>query len=170
MLRVNVGYLLKQPPGYSREMEVDSGRLRIADDLGLEFLRGTIRFTRTHEGLLAQGRLRTEVACECVRCLTDFALPLTASIQDLFYYPPDRAVDSDLVIPEDGNLDLGPLLREDIFLRTPMHAVCRPDCAGLCPVCGQNLNEGRCSCSEETGDPRWAALNSLLQTTVDSRQ
>lgn len=164
MLRVNVGFLLKQPPGFSREMEIEAGQVRIAEDLDVGFLRGVIRFTRTHEGLLAQGRLRTEVACNCVRCLTDFALPLTAQLQDLFYYPPNRAVASDLVIPEDGNLDLGPLLREDLLLAIPMRVLCRPDCQGLCPHCGQNLNEGRCTCSEETRDPRWAALNALLES------
>jgi uncharacterized protein len=161
MFRVNVGFLLKQAPGYSREMEIDEGHLRLAEDVRLEFLRGTIRFTRTHEGLLAQGRLRTEIACDCVRCLTDFALPLAVSIQDLFYYPASRAVDSELIIPEDGNIEFGPLIREDVLLSIPMHALCRPDCAGLCPQCGQNWNEGTCMCADESVDPRWAELDAL---------
>jgi uncharacterized protein len=161
MFRVNVGFLLKQPPGYSREMEIDEGRLRLAEDVHLEFLKGAIRFTRTHEGLLAQGRLQTEVESDCVRCLTDVALPLSVKFQDLFYYPADRAVDSDLVIPEDGNIEFGPLIREDVLLSIPMHTLCKPDCAGLCPTCGQNKNEGDCTCADETVDPRWADLEAL---------
>ncbi len=165
MFRVNVGFLLKQPPGYSREMEIDEGDLRLAEDVHLQFLKGTIRFTRTHEGLLAQGQLRTAIAYDCVRCLAVFPLPLAVTIQDLFYYPADRATDSgsDLVIPEDGNIEFGPLIREDVLLSIPMHALCRPDCAGLCPQCGQNWNEGPCTCVKETIDPRWAVLSTLLQ-------
>jgi len=66
MFRVNVGFLLKQPPGYSREMEIDEGDLRLAEDVHLQFLKGTIRFTRTHEGLWPRDNCRPRshvIAC-----------------------------------------------------------------------------------------------------------
>jgi uncharacterized protein len=69
----------------------------------------------------------------------------------------DRA----LWIDDHHVLDLSEVLRQDALLATPMHVVCDDECRGLCPTCGQNLNEGPCDCPPE-GDPRWSALQDLL--------
>ena len=61
-------------------------------------------------------------------------------------------------IDDTGVMDLAPLLREEVILAVPMGVLCRSDCAGLCPVCGQNLNEGTCDCEQDDIDPRWAVL------------
>lgn len=63
-----------------------------------------------------------------------------------------------LVEVEDGQFDSRPLILEQVELGLPMKPLCREDCAGLCPQCGQDLNEGRCGCRREFVDPRWAAL------------
>jgi uncharacterized protein len=60
-------------------------------------------------------------------------------------------------------LELEDALREQVLLAVPLKAVCRPECKGLCPQCGQNLNEGSCSCHEKQEDPRWHALRDLKQ-------
>jgi uncharacterized protein len=52
-------------------------------------------------------------------------------------------------------------LREHILLSLPMHLVCREDCAGICPQCGQNRNSGHCECRDEKIDDRWSALRDL---------
>lgn len=59
-------------------------------------------------------------------------------------------------------LDAGPALREELLLALPDYPLCRPDCRGLCPQCGIDLNEGDCDCAEPTGDSRWDALRTQL--------
>lgn len=62
----------------------------------------------------------------------------------------------------DGHaIELDPLVREQLLLALPMDALCREDCKGLCPSCGQDLNERSCDCRADTADPRWAKLRSL---------
>jgi len=58
-------------------------------------------------------------------------------------------------------IDVGEAVREELILAVPPYTVCRPDCKGLCPQCGVNLNEQSCDCSAEAPDPRWDALRSL---------
>jgi uncharacterized protein len=66
-------------------------------------------------------------------------------------------------IGTDNHLDLKPILRDLVVISTPMHAVCAPDCLGLCPDCGQNLNEGMCDCQTDDIDPRLIALKTLIK-------
>jgi uncharacterized protein len=58
-------------------------------------------------------------------------------------------------------IDLDPLVREQVLLAVPMHAVCTEDCRGLCGTCGQDLNEGQCDCARGQVDPRLAALKNI---------
>jgi uncharacterized protein len=62
---------------------------------------------------------------------------------------------------EGDGLELNDVLREEILLALPMQRVCREDCKGICPVCGQNRNQNECRCHTETVDDRWAALKQL---------
>lgn len=68
----------------------------------------------------------------------------------------------DYLIVEDGLLDLDELMRSDILLALPTKILCRHDCQGLCPICGQNLNQSHCNCKMPT-DPRLEALLQLLE-------
>jgi uncharacterized protein len=58
-------------------------------------------------------------------------------------------------------VDLDAIIREQVYLALPMKNVCREDCAGLCPVCGANLNEGPCSCKKDSGHPAFSKLKFL---------
>jgi uncharacterized protein len=62
------------------------------------------------------------------------------------------------------DLDLTEALREEVFLAVPAFVECRPDCKGLCPRCGANLNDGPCGCPP-AGDPRWDALKGLSEAS-----
>jgi uncharacterized protein len=62
----------------------------------------------------------------------------------------------------DGRIDVAPLVAEALALGLPMKPLCGPDCRGLCPTCGKNLNEGPCACREEAPDPRLAGLRSVV--------
>lgn len=61
-------------------------------------------------------------------------------------------------------IDLDPLVREQILLALPPYPVCREDCKGLCPVCGQNRNEKACGCDTHVPDPRWAGLEKFRKS------
>lgn len=161
ILRLNVGFLLREQAGYSREIPIDEPEVAVADDLTVHALRGTISLTRTPQGLYAQGRLRAQAAAECVRCLTPFQHPVSSRFAEMYHYPPEKAPADGLVIPEHMNLDFAPLVREDMLLSLPMRQLCRPDCKGLCPQCGQNWNEGPCACEPDPADPRLSALKDL---------
>ncbi|MGO4213707.1 DUF177 domain-containing protein [Terriglobus sp. YAF25] len=62
---------------------------------------------------------------------------------------------------EESGLVLGDVVREQVLLSLPGRTLCREDCKGLCPRCGQNLNQGSCDCEDRTVDPRWNALADL---------
>jgi uncharacterized protein len=141
----------------------DEPKVQVADDLVLDHLHGAVTFTRTPQGLYAQGALRATVGEQCVLCLTDVQQPLTSRISDLFIYPPENAPEDALTVGDDAHLDLVPLVRENMLISKPIRILCRPDCKGLCPSCGQNWNEGPCSCLDESGDVRWAKLARLLK-------
>ena len=162
ILRLNVGFLLKEGIGYSRDFEFDEALVQVADDLLVSRLRGSVNFTRTPQGLYAHGALRATVRSECARCLAEIDQAVSSRISELFIYPPEDAPEGALTVGDDVHLNLAPMAREDMLLSMSMHALCRPDCKGLCPQCGQNWNEGPCDCTEEKGDPRLAVLKQLL--------
>lgn len=164
VLKLNVGYLLNEGPGHSRENELDiPSTLRVADDLTVDFLRGKINMSRTSRGILVQGTLSTQLRGECTRCLDDVTIPLEVPVEELFVYPPEP--DAAFIIDDSGIMNLAPLIREETLLAMPKHVLCRPDCAGLCPTCGANRNEGACDCDQDVIDPRFAALKALRDKT-----
>ncbi|GAP12867.1 predicted metal-binding, possibly nucleic acid-binding protein [Longilinea arvoryzae] len=143
-LRFNVGFLINQPVGTYREIPFEFEQLDLWDDLPASEFSGTARVSKTGQGILVEGDFQTVSTVECVRCLTEFKQPIHAQFQELFAFRSDQATDSGLVLPENGNIDLAPLVREYLLLEVPIKPICRPDCRGLCLECGANLNETTC--------------------------
>jgi len=154
--------LLNKNVGYSRNFDFEEASLYLGEDLQLFDLHGALRLTRTGQGVYAQGKLRGSLQQECVRCLTSFPQDLDARLDELFVYPPDKASDPQLAISENAILDLTPLLREIFLLDLPLQPVCREGCLGLCPECGENLNENNHRHEAIDIDPRMAVLKNLL--------
>jgi uncharacterized protein len=104
--------------------------------------------------VLVRGRLSTVLRCRCDRCLTYYSLPLaTEDVCHLFEVEHQKFV------------DLTGDVREDILIVFPLGCVCRPECRGLCPSCGHNLNSGLCSCAASAPRPDvWQALDGLELT------
>lgn len=161
-LRINVGFIVHQTIGFTRDFDFDIPELPLPPDAVLESVTGMARFSRTPQGLLAQVRMRARVLADCVRCLTTFPQPLSIDFTELYAFTQRFATESGLIVPEDGHIDLEPLVREYMLLEIPMSPLCNPDCKGLCPTCGSNLNEAICNHENAPGDPRLAALKSLL--------
>jgi uncharacterized protein len=162
-LRLNVGFVVAQSAGFSRDFPFDVPQISIPPDLRLNSLNGLVRATRTPQGILLQADFHTIIDLECVRCLTDFQQTLAFNFTELYAFSQRYVTDSGLLMPETGIIDLTPVLREYVLLEIPISPLCRPDCKGLCPICGNNLNESTCFHEEETGDPRLALLKSLLK-------
>jgi uncharacterized protein len=163
VLRVNVGFLLKEGTGYSREFDVYAEHVTVADDFEVDNLHGSLRLTRIPQGVLIQGYLCADTPTECVRCLEPFLFPFRLELSDLFAYPPSTSDDQAYRVDEGGFIDLAPIVREEGILAVPIHALCRPDCKGLCDQCGRNLNQAACECKHERIDPRLASLRMLLE-------
>lgn len=123
-----------------------------------------------------RGRLDAVVEPECGRCLEPYSMTIGQEL-DLFFLPqaaeqPEaqeeevELSDRDVVVGyyEHGRLDLGDVMREQIFLAVPLKRLCREECRGLCPVCGKNLNAADCGCPppQEPEDPRLAPLRRLI--------
>ena len=97
----------------------------------------------------------------CYRCLKETVVDKPISGRE--YQATNPAGSDELRSPylDNDKLDLSAWARDALALALPEKILCRPDCAGLCPVCGKDLNEEPHAHDEEREDPRWAALAEL---------
>ena len=161
-LWINIGFLISAPIGSNRDFDFDYQTMRLGDDLTVREFSGTARFSRTPQGLVLQGDFQATTELECVRCLEMFPQSLKWSVTDLFAFDRRHMTESGLLVPEDGQIDLEPLLREYALLEFPISPVHKPDCKGLCPVCGENLNVTDCG-HRPVPDSPFAVLRDLLK-------
>ncbi len=140
-LKINVGFLLNQPIGTNRDIHFEYPQVTLKPDFQLANLSGVARVGRTPQGILVQGEFQGRSPVECVRCLSGFEQPLHATFDELYAFDKRSVTDSGLILPEDANIDLEPLVRDYLLIEMPISPLCRIDCKGLCPICGQNLNE-----------------------------
>ena len=120
-----------------------------------------LRLESVVEGVLVTGAATVAISGECVRCLATIVDGLEIDVQELFVYPGHEAAEDEASRLEGDLLDLEPLLRDAVVLELPFHPLCSPDCAGLCPQCGADLNDHPGHSHEVAPDPRWAALRPL---------
>lgn len=169
MLAYNVAGLLGSVPGTDRRYPIRETSLESVDDLRLAApLTGSLRLSRTSRSILAQVDLSTALAETCSRCLRPAVAPIEVtfleealpSIDLVSGLPLDRAAEPDaLRIDEHHVLDLEPPVRDAIAMAEPIAPLCRPDCRGLCPECGVDLNdEPDHTHGDQPIDPRLAAL------------
>jgi uncharacterized protein len=116
------------------------------------------------------GHVSTKIEVACDRCLEPIAIPVDTDF-DLVYLPAVYMPKGDEIEVQEKEAEVGfyqgeglelkDVLREQVLLSLPMHRVCRENCRGICPVCGQNRNTAECACHEELVDDRWAGLKNL---------
>jgi uncharacterized protein len=160
VLKMNVGFLLSSGPGHSHDTVFDVPAVRVAPDVDLAYIRGPLRLSRTKEGILVQGNLHIGLEGECYRCLDPMQRDIDIRVEELYTYPPNSA--SEFSIDEDAILDIAPLVREEAIIADASRELCSPDCKGICPNCGANLNRETCDCEQVDVDPRLAKLKQLL--------
>lgn len=168
--REPVSFDLRVPPG-----AIDyGGEAAQIDDLAVH---GNAELLREHRGpkeivpdIRARAVWKGEFEVPCARCLEPVRHPLGGDFDLLFRPqgvdagPADRALgtpETEIGYYQKDGLVLEDVLREQVLLTLPARTLCRPDCKGLCPHCGQNLNAEPCTCEAPASDPRWSALSDL---------
>lgn len=121
-----------------------------------------LRLEAVMEGVFVSGTVQAQTEGECVRCLSPVADEVVSRVDELFAYPDSRTeetTEEDEVRRIEGDfVDLEPAVRDVVVLALPLAPLCRTDCHGLCPTCGQRLDDLPADHTHETIDPRWAAL------------
>lgn len=112
--------------------------------------------------LLCEMRLHTTLHCICDRCCTEFSEEKNVEYSCVLAEERQFDEDEDIVLLENDEVDLGDLARTAFILDMDTKFLCAPDCKGLCPGCGVNLNFESCRCKKEV-DPRLAKLAQLLE-------
>ena len=153
------------PPGerHTFSFAVAPESLDLGEDAGL--FRGEIRVDgsvmNTGSSLRVAGTVRTYRCFVCDRCLAEGEREMTLDFSEDYAKTPGETDEAALYDGESIILD--DLVRDTLLVAEPLRELCKSDCKGLCPVCGQNLNEGTCDCDSFVPDPRLAALESLLK-------
>lgn len=129
------------------------GAFHIAEPLDLE-----VQFHVSGTQVILEGFFKTGLEIACVRCLKEFFLPLEIRFRYVFWPLPKeipaeekelRSDELEVQYYKQGEpLDLRPLIAEQIYLHVPQYPHCADSCRGLCALCGANLNEAACSCSD----------------------
>ena len=134
--------------------DLKTGLASMPGDVGAE-----LEIEGQEDGVLVRGTLRGSMTLTCARCLKTFDNDFRAEVSEGFVL---YASDDEYGVAASGELDLEPLVRDAVILAMPFSPLCRPDCKGLCARCGGDRNLGECTCPEEDRDPRWAALDQLI--------
>ncbi|HEY2798736.1 MAG TPA: DUF177 domain-containing protein [Thermoanaerobaculia bacterium] len=131
--------------------------------------------SRIDGGYTVDARIAYDGQLECSRCLSpypfredeEFTLLLSprpspaGSPKEVELAPAD--LDTQYYDPAQPVVELLPIVEERVQMALPMKPLCRPDCRGLCPTCGKDLNLGSCACVRDAVDPRWEALRTLRE-------
>lgn len=157
-LKVNLRHLEAHPAHLDGQLTVAELDIDIKDDViriekPLEY---ALVVEKLDGGLLVQGRLHLDLACQCVRCLRPFTLPL--DLEGWTCHLPLQGEDQIKV--DNDCVDLTPSVREDILLELPQHPLCGPECRGL-PKTAAGASAGGPGTAGPSGSPAWAELNKL---------
>jgi uncharacterized protein len=162
MQAIDVRELLATP-GASRFVPIDEAvtglRTELAgvpegEPLGVE-----LTLESVIEGVYVKGSVAGRFAMTCARCLKAFDRPFDVEVAELFAREPGPQ--DDYAISPDLTIDPEPMVRDAVVLEMPFSPLCRPDCQGLCEICGGDRNLGECPGHDAT-DPRWAALEGMF--------
>ena len=128
-----------------------------------------VNLSRTGSEILARGEVRARFTVPCARCLEPAVIDLRVPFATTFVpagggEAASAGDDPDLATYEGDEIDLRGLARELVLVGIPISALCRPDCKGLCPQCGTELNLGPCGCPSPTGP-----LAEALKTAARAR-
>lgn len=142
-------------------------------------LKGQVRVSNTGTLLLVEGEVKTTVEFECSRCLSTFSTEVDAEIEEEFRI--EKIGDSMRVLPieeddlesealvENNILDVDELVRQTLLVELPIAPLCKEECKGLCPTCGENLNMRECTCPPVGTESPFQALADLMDEEQEEK-
>lgn len=151
---------LLREPGHRRAVDLEA-----SVDWALELsrvdpsvpLRARLALEGTSGGVVARGRVEVGARHTCRRCLREWGEPVEVEVLEVL------SADAEAEYRLHGDeADLEPPLRDAVLLALPLRPLCRPDCRGLCAVCGADLNTGSCPGHDEAPESPFAPLRDLL--------
>lgn len=159
-LKINAVELLRQPGAAHRIVEsIPAEPLGVVHDRLTGEIDVALQLDSMKDGIEVSGVLRAPWATSCRRCLKDIAGVAEVDVDELYQI---EVTAEDAYPIEHNQLDLAPMLRELALLELDAEQVCADACAGLCPMCGVDLNVEACDCDTTVEDHRWAALDGLV--------
>ena len=163
-MNVNVAQLLKEAVGSERNYQIEE----LMDEKDSVPIKGMIKLIHTYRGILGKGTVVTEVCGTCNLCLCVINIPVNFEFTEEFFPSTDMntgervdKIADGFSIDNNNIIDLSEVIRQYTVLHTPMKQLCQPNCAGICPSCGKNLNTGECTCTIQQYDRRWKKLANL---------
>ena len=166
MRAIDVRDLLENP-GSSRTVRLEEPvaglRTELVDVPEDAPIAGDLLLESVSDGIYVRGSLEGRFQMRCARCLKPFERHFDVEMTELVSREPGP--EDDYAFAEDLTLDPEPMVRDAVGLEMPFAPLCRPDCLGLCEICGGDRNIGECPGHERT-DPRWAALDALLDDAM----
>ncbi len=164
-MKVNIGPVRELPGGmvdFRGEQEVPDFKLALTFTEPIK-VEGTI--TNTGEGFLMKANLCFHYLVNCDRCLKEFQREQQTEVVAEFSQSPTRDGEDDLAFHFTGDIvDLKDCISEQVLFTLPMNFICKPDCRGICPVCGNDRNIDPCNCVIEQFNPQFEKLRNLLST------
>lgn len=133
--------------------------------LKAEPLEVSLRAHAEGDTVVVEGPCSTRVEYMCSRCLDTFIKPLEFHFHEKFTRKAtsENDEDDDIHVVQDDQVDLSAYIEENVQVEMPFIPLCKEDCLGLCPDCGQNQNEQPCECKRERIDPRLAGLKDFFK-------
>jgi uncharacterized protein len=129
-----------------------------------------VRLLRSEKRVFARGWIQGKIELTCARCLEPFGIPIKLEFQQTFLpHAQETATEEEASSADDldvtyywgEEVDIAPIIWDEVILDIPFSPLCSRDCKGLCPACGENLNEGECICPPRPGLSRWEALRQI---------
>lgn len=174
-MKYNVAQLLKGPRGATRTYQVDEEPEFHIEGLSLLGpVRGAVQLMRTQQGILAEADLTVDAEVSCSRCLKPVRTTLSVHVEEEFrptidiitghrvWPEPEETLGDDVMIDAQHVLDLDEVARQEFEVAIPLKSLCRDECPGLCPQCGEEIGGEQCRCRPAV-DPRLSRLGDLLK-------
>lgn len=138
-MHINVSHILAGEVGESADFELTGENPHIPDLELTRPLTGHVRITRLDDGISAYGQAELAFELECYRCLDSYQHEANVVFEGVYSFDPEE---DDWPITARGVIDLAPLIRQEALVGIPIKQLCRIDCEGLCPDCGQRQVAG----------------------------
>jgi uncharacterized protein len=178
-MKIRLEEIGDEPYTWHAEETIDPSSLDRDEILELTPIEWRGQIDRLDDGFLLRADLAYGQTLACQRCLRPVRNRVEETVELLLVEHEKGAEaeereleeeDLGIVVIDGSEIDLRPILDEQMQLNVPMRPLCKEDCAGLCPVCGADLNDGDCGCRRQTEDPRWAGLAALRDSLPDASE